>query len=92
MEASLVRGSHGGEFDNRAALTRVAKIRAERAQLMGYPNHAAYGLENQTARTTQAVNERLASLAPPAAANAMREAADIQTIINTEGGELQVSR
>ena len=91
MEASLVRGSHGGEFDNRAALTRVAKIRAERAQLMGYPNHAAYGLENQTARTTEAVNERLASLAPPAAANAMREAADIQTIINAEGGEFELA-
>ena len=32
---------------------------------MGYPNHAAYGLENQTARTTEAVNERLASKKNP---------------------------
>jgi len=91
MEASLARGSHGGEFDNREILTRVAKIRAERAQLMGYPNHAAYGLESQTARTTEAVNERLASLAPPAAANAKREAADIQTIIDSEGGDFQLA-
>lgn len=91
MEASLTRGSHGGEFDNREALTRVVKIRAERARLMGYPNHAAYGLENQTARTTEAVNERLASLAPPAAANAKREAADIQAIIDAEGGDFQLA-
>ncbi len=91
MEASLARGSHGGEFDNREILTRVAKIRAERAQLMGYPNHAAYGLENQTARTTEAVNERLASLAPPAVANAKREAADMQAIIDAEGGDFELA-
>jgi len=91
MEASLARGSHGGEFDNREILTRVVKLRAERAQLMGYPNHAAYGLENQTARTTEAVNERLASLAPPAVANAKREAADIQAIIDAEGGDFKLA-
>ena len=91
MEASLTRGSHGGEFDNREILTRVAKIRAERAQLMGYANHAAYSLETQTARTPEAVNERLASLAPPAAANAKREAADIQAIIDAEGGDFELA-
>ncbi len=91
METSLARGSRGGEFDNREILTRVVKIRAERAKLMGYPNHAAYGLENQTARTTEAVNERLASLAPPAVANAKREAADIQAIIDAEGGDFQLA-
>jgi peptidyl-dipeptidase Dcp len=91
MEASLARGSHGGEFDNREILTRVIKLRAERAQLMGYANHAAYSLENQTARTPAAVNERLASLAPAAAANAKREAADMQAIIDAEGGDFKLA-
>jgi peptidyl-dipeptidase Dcp len=91
MEASLARGSHGGEFDNREVLTRVVKLRAERAQLMGYPNHAAYSLENQTALTAEAVNERLASLTPPAVANAKREAADMQTIIDAEGGDFKLA-
>ena len=91
MEASLARGSRGGEFDNREILTRVVKLRAERAQLMGYENHASYGLENQTARTTKAVNERLASLAPPAVANAKREAADMQKIIDAEGGDFELA-
>jgi len=91
MEASLARGSHGGEFDNRETLSRVAEIRAERAQLMGYANHAAYSLENQTARTTEAVNEQLASLAPPAVANAEREAADLQAIIDAEGGDFELA-
>jgi peptidyl-dipeptidase Dcp len=90
MEASLARGSHGGEFDNREILTRIVKIRAERAELMGYENHAAYSLENQTARTTTAVNEMLASLAPPAVANTEREATDIQAIIDAEGGDFKV--
>jgi peptidyl-dipeptidase Dcp len=91
METSLARGSHGGEFDNRETLARIAKIRAEKAQLLGYPNHAAYSLENQTARTTEAVNERLASLAPPAVANAKREAADLQAIVDAEGGDFKLA-
>jgi len=91
MKASLARGSHGGDYDNREGLTRIVKLRAERAQLMGYPNHAAYSLENQTARTTEAVNERLASLAPPAVANAKREAADMQAIIDAEGGDFELA-
>lgn len=91
METSLGRGSSGGEFDNREVLTRVARLRAERAALLGYPNHAAYQLENQTARTVEAVNERLASLAPPAVANARREAADLQAVVNAEGGDFEIT-
>jgi len=91
MAASLARGSQGGEFDNRENLTRVARLRAERAQLMGYENHASYSLENQTARTTTAVNEMLARLAPAAVANAKREAVDIQAIIDAEGGDFALA-
>jgi len=90
-KASLSRGSSGGEFDNRAILTRVVKIRAERAQLLGFENHAAYSLSNQTAQTTTAVNERLATLAPPAVANARREAADLQSMIDSEGGDFKLA-
>ena len=89
--ASLSRGSSGGEFDNREILTKVAKIRAERAQLMGFANHAAYSLSNQTAQTTAAVNQRLATLAPAAVANAQREAADLQKMIVAEGGDFQLA-
>ena len=91
MEASLARGSHGGEFDNREGLTRVVKLRAERAQLLGFPNHAAYSLESQTAKTPEAVNNMLGRLAPPAAANAKREAADLQAIVEAEGGDFQLA-
>ena len=86
MAASLARGSHGGEFDNRAVVTRIAKVRAERAQLLGYPTHAAYQVELQTARSVDTINKMLAQLAPPAVANARREAADMQAIIDASKG------
>jgi peptidyl-dipeptidase Dcp len=87
MAASLARGSHGGEFDNRAIVTRTSKVRAQRAQLLGYPSHTAYEVELQTARSVDAINRMLAQLAPPAVANARREAADMQAIIDsTKGG------
>lgn len=88
---SLSRGSRGGEFDNRAVLTKVIKLRAERAQLLGYPNHAAYRLEDQTARTTEAVNQRLADLAPAAVANAQREAKDMQEMITADGHNFELA-
>ncbi|MHA3772621.1 M3 family metallopeptidase [Verrucomicrobiota bacterium sgz303538] len=91
LETSLARNSHGGEFDTRTVVSRLARLRAERAQLLGYPNHAAYSLEDQTARTTDAVNKMLADLARPAVANARREAADMQAIIDQNGGGFQLA-
>ena len=85
-KASLARGSRGNEFDNTAVVARIAKLRAERARLLGYPNHATYVLEDETARTTDAVNKMMAGLAPPAVANARREAAAMQKVIDAEKG------
>ena len=91
MRTSLARGSTGGEYDNRGVITETARLRAERAAMLGYPNHAAYILERQTARTVDAVNERLASLAPPAVANAEREAADLQAMAAAEGADIELA-
>ena len=90
MDASLNRGSHGGEFDNRGYVLKLAKLRAERATLLGYPNYAAYALADQTAKTTTAVNSLLSDLAKPAVANAHREAADLQKVVDAENGGFQV--
>ena len=91
MEASFARSSHGGENDNRAAVARLAELRAERAALLGYPTFAAYSLEEQTAGSVDVVNKMLAQLAPPAVANARREAADMQQIIEAEHGGFQLA-
>jgi len=86
QEASVNRCSHGGEFDNRETVLRIVRLRAQRAALLGYASHAAYELEDQTARTPAAVDELLARLAAPAVANARREAADMQAIIDRGHG------
>jgi peptidyl-dipeptidase Dcp len=86
LAASMARGSHGGPFDNREVVLQIAKLRAERAALLGYPSHAAYQLEDQTAKTTGAVNQLLAEFAKPAVNNARKEAAEIQAMIDKEKG------
>ena len=90
-EASIVRGSRGGDYDNREIISKIMTIRANRAKLLGYANHAAFGLEDQTARTPEAVNAMLGQLAPPAVANAKREAADLQAMIKKEGGDFELA-
>ena len=87
-EASLARGSSGGEHDNREVIVRIAALRAERAALLGYPNHAAFVLEEQTAQTLEAVDERLSGLTPAAVANARREAEALEELARTEGDDL----
>ena len=90
LAASLQRGWQAGAHDERGLITDIARLRAERARLLGYPDHAAYALEDATARTPAAVNAMLARLAPPAVANARREAADLQAAIKAEGGDFQL--
>jgi peptidyl-dipeptidase Dcp len=84
FKASIARGSRGGEFDNTAIVSQVMKLRAERSKIMGYPNYAAFVLEDETARNPQAVNGMLSKLAPPAVSNARREAADMQAVIDAD--------
>ncbi len=91
LEASMGRGSRGGEFDNTGVILKIAKLRAERAALLGYPSHAAYVLEEQTAKDTKAVNTMLSEFAKPAVANARREAAEIQQVIDAEKGGFQLA-
>ncbi|GAB2656193.1 M3 family metallopeptidase [Arenimonas aestuarii] len=90
MAASLVRGTRGNEWDNTGIVARVAQLRAERAKLLGYDNHAQYVLEDETAGTVGAVNKLMSDLAPAAVANARREAAEMQAIIDAEGGDFQL--
>ncbi|MFD2364957.1 M3 family metallopeptidase [Pseudoduganella sp. GCM10020061] len=90
MALSMQRGSRGGEFDNRELVKKLVRLRAEKAVLLGYENYAAYSLEDQTAKTTTAVNGLLAELAKPAVTNARREAADLQKLVDAEQGGFQL--
>ncbi|GAB2857687.1 M3 family metallopeptidase [Pseudoduganella ginsengisoli] len=90
MDLSQARGSHGGAFDSRDIVLKIAKLRAEKAALLGYPNYAAYSLADQTAKSTDAVNKLLAELAKPAVANARKEQADLQAVADAEKAGIQV--
>jgi peptidyl-dipeptidase Dcp len=68
----------GGPDDTTAAIARILRLRAERAELLGYPTFAAYVLADETAGTPQAVNELLGEIAPAALAAAHREAVGIE--------------
>ncbi len=87
QQISGARGSAGNEYDNRGIVTRVLTLRAERATLIGYDTHAAYVLDDETAGTVDAVNDMLGRLGPRAVANARREAADLQALINETEAE-----
>ena len=88
---SLSRGSRGGDFDNTEVLSDVLRLRAERAQLLGYDNHAHFILEDRTAQTVAAVNSRLAELTTPALANVNREAVDLQQMIYDDGQDFELA-
>jgi len=82
--ASVTRGGKGGEHDTRATLLALAKARAERAQLLGYQHHAAYVVEDATAKTVDAVDGILRPLAPAAVANARTEAAVLEAALRRD--------
>ena len=83
-EASVARGSRGNAYDNTAIVSQVLKLRAEKATMLGYPTWAAYVLADETAQTPEAVDAMLTRLAPPAVANAKREGAALQAMIDKE--------
>ena len=91
MRASLARNSKGGQFDTRNVVIRTAQLRAEKAKLLGYSNWAAYQLEDQTAKDVPTANKLLGDLAPPAVANAKRESADMQKIVDQERGGFRIA-
>jgi peptidyl-dipeptidase Dcp len=91
IQKTSVSRSQSGEFDNRPVVSKLARLRAERASLLGYATHADYQLEEQTAGSVTTVNKLLADLAPAAVANARKEAAEMQKIIDAEKGRFQVA-
>lgn len=82
-EASVARGSHGGQWDNTGVVAQILKLRAERARLLGYNTYANYVLADETAVNQDNVNKMLRALAPKAVANARREGSELQAMIDS---------
>ncbi len=80
MAASRSRGNRGGDHDNTKLVLEIAKLRAERARLLGFDTHAGFVTADETAKTPEAVAAMLGKLAPPAARNARAEQKDLEEI------------
>lgn len=87
-EASAYRGlGEDGGVDTRDIALELAALRAERAELLGYENHAAYAHEPQTAQTPEAVLEMLNDLIPAVIRNTEQEAELIEEMMRRDGIE-----
>ena len=89
FDASWNRAEKGDANDTRKTIERLAQIRAEQARLIGFPNYAAWKLDDQMAKTPETAMSFMDKLAPAAVARAKREAADIQAQIDKDQAALK---
>jgi peptidyl-dipeptidase Dcp len=87
FEHSWERAERGDANDTRDTIQRLAQLRARKGELLGYPNYAAWKLEDQMAKTPAAALKFLDALVPPATAKAGAEARDIQAIFAMQRGD-----
>lgn len=83
----LTRCDHSDKRDNKAVIDSIANLRLTRANLLGYPTHAAYVLDRQMAKTPEAVYALLTELWTPALERAKGELAEMQAIKLSETGD-----
>jgi peptidyl-dipeptidase Dcp len=86
FENSWTRAERGDENDTRATIARLAQLRAEKAKLLGFPNYAAWALQDQMAKTPEAALKFMNALVPAATAKAQGEAKEIQALIDAQKG------
>jgi peptidyl-dipeptidase Dcp len=91
FEDSWNRAEKGGDNDTRATIAKLAKVRAEKAKLLGFDTYAAWKLENQMAKTPDAAIHFMDALVPAATARAAREQKDIQDAIDAQQGGFAVA-
>ncbi|MEZ0610807.1 M3 family metallopeptidase [Fibrella sp. WM1] len=84
LRAYLERGNHNDERDNKAIMANMVAMRAEKAQLLGYDNHAAYVLEESMAQTPTKVAELLNQLWTATVPVARQEAKELQAIMDKD--------
>ncbi len=90
-KAYIQRGDNDNETDNKETAAKIAKLRAERAQLMGYESHAHFVLEERMLKNPAEVYDLLMQLWKPAVARAKVEVADMQAVVDEEGGNFKIA-
>jgi len=86
MAASTGRAEKGDGNDTRATVQRLAELRARKAELLGFPNYAAYAIADQMAGTPEVALKLLTDTVPAATARARSELAKIQAVVDAQKG------
>lgn len=86
----VTRGDLGADTDNKAIISQILALRAERAKLLGYETHAHWRLENAMARTPERAMELMTAVWPAAVARVREEVADMQAIADAEGAGITI--
>ncbi|MBC8988430.1 dipeptidyl carboxypeptidase II [Pedobacter sp. N36a] len=91
FNASWTRAEKGDANDTREVISRIAQIRAAQAQLLGFKNYASWKLQDQMAKTPEAVASFFSQLVPASTAKASAEAKDIQAVIDQQKGGFKLA-
>jgi peptidyl-dipeptidase Dcp len=83
--AYSTRNDHGDDYDNKAIVSKIAALRVQRANLLGYKSHADYVIDENMAKTPAAVYDLLNKLWAPTRRMLVQEAAAQQAIVDREG-------
>jgi len=86
----FMRGNNGDKNDNKTTVAKIVKLRVEKARLLGYDSYAAYVVDENMAKTPANVNSFLEKLWTAALPVAKNEAAEMQKIIDREGGKFKL--
>jgi peptidyl-dipeptidase Dcp len=86
FKASWTRAEKGDDGDTREVIEKVAKLRLQKAKLMGKRSYAEWKLQDQMAQTPAPAIDLLAKIAVPAVAKAKMEAKEIQDLIDSQNG------
>ena len=89
--AYIMRGDNDNENDNKANIKRLLELRLQKAQLLGFNTYADFVLEDRMAKTDDAVNDLLLNIWKYAVPRAKEEIADMQKIIDREGGNFKLA-
>lgn len=87
FDGYAMRGDNDNEHDNKAIISRIVALRAERAALMGYGSHAEYVLSDNMAENPDNVYGLLDQIWKPALARAEAERAELQAMLEADGFE-----
>ena len=85
-EASIHRADGTNKHNTYAIVSEMAKLRAEKAEIMGYPNYAAYSLDNTMAKTPDNVYAFLKNLIAQYTPKADAETKDIEEYARKTAG------